>query len=550
MASQGPSLQYRRLRAPRHDGGKLLEPSWEQCKELPARNHQRFQHYDFELSGRSFHTLRQQFQKEVLSLAKAYTSKYASDEIAEALGDNSAEHLADQPIIMSGHQPRLFHPGVWAKNFAVADLAREVHGIPVHVIIDNDTMRDPAIRVPSGTKKSPRVVVEPFDQFSDPVPFENRDAIDRELLASFPSRVGDRISNIIEEPLVNEIWPDVMSAVDGGKTLGSAFAEARHKLELRWGLRTVEVPLSQLCATESFRWFVFSMLLNGEALATSYNRRLQEYRDVHRLRSAAQPLPNLHQKEGWNESPFWLLSEDKTRHSLWWRRDGYDLLLSDSRLRQSWTIPNAMSTPARAFDSFQELCESSLSIRPRALTNTMLLRLFGSEVFVHGIGGAKYDQVTDLILKDIFGEQNFEAPDFIALSKTVLLPTGEELITDADCVRQREHLREIFFHPERFLSEALQQSHQVSCIVKNKMNWVQQKLPRGERGERHRNIVEANAKLRQYLHKKTEFLEKTLGETESRLRASQILGSREWSFCVFPAENLRERLLEPLTANP
>ena len=545
MASQGPSLNYRRLRAPRHDGGKLLEPGWEQCKELPARNRQRLQECDFELSGRSFHALRQQFQEELLSRAKAYTSHYAPDEIAESFRDGSTE----QPIIMTGHQPRLFHPGVWAKNFAVADLAGEVNGIPINVIIDNDTMREPVLRIPAGTKKSPRIVVEPFDRFADPIPFESRDLIDRELLESFPARVVDQISNIIPNPLVTEIWPDVLSAVDRGKPLGSAFAEARHKLELRWGLRTLDVPLSQLCAAEPFRWFVFSMLLNGDALAASYNRRLQEYRDVHRLRSAAQPLPNLRSKDGWNESPFWLLSEDKTRRSLWWQRQGYDLLLSDDRLEKSWTIPNAMSTPEKGFDAFQELCDSKLSVRPRALTNTMLLRLFGCEVFVHGIGGAKYDQVTDLVLHDMCGgTNNFVAPDFIALSKTVLLPTGEELITDADCVRQREHLREIFFHPERFLSEPSKQNRQVSCIVENKLNWIRQNLPRGERGERHRNIVEANAKLRQFLQEKTEFLEKTLAETESRLGASKILGSREWSFCLFPSENLRERLLESETA--
>ena len=45
--------------------------------------------------------------------------------------------------------------------------------------------------------------------------------------------------------------------------------------------------------------------------------------------------------------------------------------------------------------------EAGNKIRPRAITTTMFSRLFFSDVFIHGIGGAKYDTITDEIIKRI-----------------------------------------------------------------------------------------------------------------------------------------------------
>ena len=46
-------------------------------------------------------------------------------------------------LLLAGHQPELFHPGVWIKNFALARLAREHGTVPLSLIIDSDTARSP-----------------------------------------------------------------------------------------------------------------------------------------------------------------------------------------------------------------------------------------------------------------------------------------------------------------------------------------------------------------------------------------------------------------------
>ena len=58
------------------------------------------------------------------------------------------------------------------------------------------------------------------------------------------------------------------------------------------------------------------------------------------------------------------------------------------------------STPATVAGEPPE--SEGIRLRPRALTTTMYLRLAMGDLFLHGIGGAKYDQLTDRIIEHFF----------------------------------------------------------------------------------------------------------------------------------------------------
>src|SRR5439155_13817432 len=65
-------------------------------------------------------------------------------------------HTAGDPVpswsgtrlLMAGHQPDLFHPGVWIKNFALSGLAKKHGLVPVNLVVDNDLAKTTALRVP------------------------------------------------------------------------------------------------------------------------------------------------------------------------------------------------------------------------------------------------------------------------------------------------------------------------------------------------------------------------------------------------------------------
>lgn len=236
-----PALEYRRLRAPQLDGEVLLEPPLSQCFPLPLANRNVAETWDSDFFGKSLTALRSEARRVLLKLATEHTSQYA---------ECNAASNPDSLIVMTGHQPRLFHPGVWAKNFAISRFAEKANGVAVQVIIDNDLMRDHSLRAPTGSLESPSVAVEPFDQFQEPLPFEARYVQDLSTLETFASRLSKRVHTLIDRPLVERIWPTVVETVRSGAPLGLAFAQARHQLERTWGVDTIEVPLSRLCETE------------------------------------------------------------------------------------------------------------------------------------------------------------------------------------------------------------------------------------------------------------------------------------------------------------
>ena len=527
-----PSLTYRRLRTPSQDGGILLEPSWHDCLLLLSSNSRLVDSYDFELYGRSFQSLRESARAEMLKLAKKYTSHYADPYLPSV----------DRPIVMSGHQPQLIHPGVWAKHFAVHQVAAALNGVAVQVIIDSDLMRSHSVQVPTGSIESPRVATEVFDRFKEPQPFETRRVSDPALFASFAHRVANRIESILDqEPLVKKIWQDVVAASQSDKPIGQAFAQGRHKLELDWGQRTIEVPLSQLCETVPFRRFMLDLLLRGKEVRAAYNRRLGEYRRVHRLRNATQPLPDLQSTGDWTESPFWIWNDESPfRQPLWWRRDGATICIGSPNA-PSWTLDDAEHDPDHALEQLDSLSARGLRVRPRAIATTVFARLFLSDLFIHGIGGAKYDQITDPLVRDLY---SIEPPAFVTLSLTTLLPVAFSPVSQSQIVENQQELRRMHFHPERFLDTKDKVHPQVSNWIERKATWIKQDPARGLRKERHRQIAAANAKLREFLQEKPEKQRKVLAELGKRESASQVWSSREWSFVLFPEVFLKGRLLD------
>ena len=78
-----------------------------------------------------------------------------------------------------------------------------------------------------------------------------------------------------------------------------------------------------------------------------------------------------------------------------------------------------------------------LRLGPRALSLTMFLRLFASDLFVHGIGGGHYDQVLDAILRD---HLDLEPPTFAVASATLFHPdAGTRERVCLNCLDQRGH---------------------------------------------------------------------------------------------------------------
>ena len=103
-----------------------------------------------------------------------------------------ASKAAAGPLIVTGHQPELFHPGVWIKNFAAGGIAGEQKGLRLNLIVDNDLPKSASIRVPSVADGLVRTTAVDYDRWAGEIPYEDLRVQDEELFGAFPRERAGR----------------------------------------------------------------------------------------------------------------------------------------------------------------------------------------------------------------------------------------------------------------------------------------------------------------------------------------------------------------------
>jgi hypothetical protein len=487
----GPPVLGQRYRAPATSGEKLAVPAWDKMGELLACNLAWRERHDVDLLGKPLSELVAEARREVLARAATYTiGSLSGDPAAQELFRRWAPGSATSPestgpFIVTGHQPGLVHPGVWVKNFAAASLAESHRGVGLHLIIDADLCRAPSIVVPAGTVDAPRMTPVEFDLAAAELPWEERRIVDEDVWRSFPARVHEAAGEFLPDPMLDEWWPTAIRRADATGLIGAALAQARHRAELEWGCRNLELPQSELCRTAAFRWFVATLLADLPRFVAAYNGALAEYRVTHKLRNHAQPVPDLAIDGDWLEAPFWVwTATDARRRPLFVRREARGLVLSD---RRGWEQSFPLAAPADA------------------------------------------------------------AAAVAALSGTLRLPIPHPPSEGRTPEQMRAALRDLAYHPERMLAAAVfanGERRAAATIVGHKRLWLETEKTAQNAAERHREIVAANAGLQPFLAEERERLERQIDAANQRSRANRVLESREFAFCLFPSKSLTNFFLD------
>lgn len=158
---------------------------------------------------------------------------------------------------------------------------------------------------------------------------------------------------------------------------------------------------------------------------------------------------------------------------------------------------------------------------------------------MHGIGGAKYDQVTDALVERFFG---LKPPGYMTLTATLRLPIARREGTPDDVRRVESQLRELTYHPERFADRA---NGAVETLARQKRQWIDT-VPTPQNARlRCRQIRDANEGLQPHVAEPRRRLLLERGHIHDALRGQAILASRECAFCLYPEEPLRRLMQLP-----
>lgn len=165
----------------------------------------------------------------MLDAALGYTTK---------INPNQKTVPLPETFIITGHQPALYHSGVWIKNFAAGLLAKKNQGVAINLIVDNDLMTSGAIRVPSVEGENVRVEQVPFDSPHSVQPWEEVKIQDPEIFADFRNQVESKIRSWNSDSVLSSMWPYAVEMSGKSKSLRDCLTAARHHVERTWEMKS------------------------------------------------------------------------------------------------------------------------------------------------------------------------------------------------------------------------------------------------------------------------------------------------------------------------
>lgn len=440
--------------------------------------------------------LRRAARRRLVDSAQAYVLRLNS--LAEET-DLPASHAglltgdpAHQPIVMTGHQPVVFHSGLTFKYETTQQFAADNNAIGLAVIIDTDRgdagqfgypEQDPTAELPPPDNDEPesskRESSERESSETEHGDVEHGDAqaAEFEVSRSSPMFVRLAVQSLADSnrlfsrgklkpaaelqqlaALVQSAMESVSqsAAARSAQDVLNGFAQlATSKVSameanaiLRWhhgiGDRLLELPLSAIAAFPESLMLTVDVLKQPRRFAAAYNSALATYREEHGIRNPANPFPDLKITDDGCELPFWVVNHDRgTRDVLEVQLDGnVTRLLADGCIVDTF----ADSIPDDALDP---MLLQNLQVVPRGVMITVFLRLLFSDLFVHGTGGGRYDRFTDEFIRAWW---NVEPPPFTVASASRYL-FSEQRAELQRLNRIRSQLRDLQYNPQRYFGQ-------------------------------------------------------------------------------------------------
>ena len=424
-----------------------------------------------------------------------------------------------QPVVATGHQTELYHPGVWVKDALINSAAAKLGGQAFHFGVDTDEPKHLEVRWPGGrepiTDDPALRTAEWCGLLAPPTPAH---------LGWLEGAARGAAKGWGFTPALWEFLAAMRRLSLESVNLASAITNAVHQLDWELGLRHHALLTSPLLGCEAYLLFVHHHLARAGEMARQYNAALGEYRREQKIRTPGRPMPDLKVSGDMCEVPFWLDRVGTGRRQR-------ATVVRDQEVQGGWALRLEggerfiFEESAEGWEAAKRLgrwlADRELRLSPRALTLTMFLRLFVADQFVHGIGGARYDQVLDRLIEREFG---LEPPRFSVTTATLYFPDAVGRTRAClPCVKQEGHrLRHNLLGEEK--------GKLVAAIAEAPRGSLERAQRFAELHERLGAAAERDERMRAW--------ESQLGETQKAAEEDEVLFDRELFFAIQPRERL------------
>ncbi len=395
----------------------------------------------------------------------------------------------DRPIVMTGHQPIFYHPGILAKYIAADIESRAINAHAAALVVDSDNVNPGVINVPfhrAADAPSPRPV-----RLGRPAPpdiaAERRPVLDPCDAGSHDAPrdagIAARLDRVREQLLAERNAPNAAIQV---ATTNAALLRPWTTAQL--------VPVSTYSQLERFRRFTTQLADTPAALA-AYNRA-----------SAAVPEAGVATLD---------IDGDDPELPLW-------------RLDDAGRRIRARTSDLRNRDTTRDL-------RPRAVLTTSFARLYLCDAFIHGTGGGLYDRVTETWLTYAGLDLPTPAPSAVVTADLTLHIDPTIAPTPLAIADAKQHAHRARHNPATLTTDpnlAAQHAELVGAI-----NAAQS---RRERRERYRALHTFLADYRSAHRDHLDTLDARARDLERTAQWINAGMSREWPAVLHPSDRLDE----------
>ncbi len=509
----------RSLRIPHRHGEALVVPPLDEWRSVIEGTQRAAAGWSVPIAGVPLTERRRQARAEALAAATSACQRLGIP-YREPPGVPGA-------IVMTGHQPQLFHPGVWAKHFAADRYAKASGAVAIDLVVDSDrvgrlVLRTPCRRDPSAGREivlhsggreecyacAPPPSAEQLERFAAAVEACASEIADPD--------VGSRTQRFIVV---------LKEAARHTSSLAEAMVVARRAFEAPAGTEYLELFLTEQCASETFLAFAAQVIADARRFADIFNEEVLRYRARTKTRSSAHPFPELAAEGGAVETPFWVIAGAR-RARTWYEPASGRLAIEGAGAAEAGSDPAEIASRLEA---------EGLRIVPKAATLTMFQRLFVADLFIHGVGGSRYEAVTDAVIERWLG---ISPPAYAVVSVTMLPPTVAGAAEEERAAWLRRRLREAEHNPDRLLPEARfddEGKRKTAAALAAEKRALLDRFadPDSDRKALSAALQDVNERLRAALLPLIESMEAELAELGSRRPEAAARADREVSFPFF-----------------
>lgn len=432
------------------------------------------------------------------------------------------------PRIATGHQPVIYYPGLLFKDFFTGEAATELGGSVLNMVVDTDQAQ---LEMPVPTRKDGELHKARVRLSNPQGKAYTAFRPSRQSIDHFLGQTEQHLHALSVNPILESFQAHKKSLcqlLDQGHSLVHSISLLRQRLNNQWGFSPAELTVSHLAGSYAYFHYLWYIIQHIHPYTRHYNQAVEQGK-----KDDYQPVKFLQSKDGWYELPFWL-SEQGRRLPVMVYKDSMKMIFRSHQAGRDTTISLDGKDETSIISEMQE----KLVLYPKATALTQIIRLFLSELFIHGRGAVEYEKINNAFLQNFFDMES--RLHFFAVTGDIFLPLVNDLPPYQELKKahrgKSKWLKQVSRNPEDHLEDGLSERY------KEKKKQVARMMSQEESPEKrksyHRQLEALNEEMKELLAGKIEETRKELQRYENLLQNKEVYYERQYPYYLYPGHLL------------